>query len=306
MVPYEKMICRDCGTEIIPRTTKPGGRKKTQRFADCVYVCPNVRCGVAFSNAKIEVNRRKIYRKKECNIPADVREGLDDVLSHSLNVGNRTSKTERFAFDSSEDAITWTVFRYLQDTSQLSSACAVRDIPEAVLYWGAQHPQGGKVLRQRLEKILKVTLGEDPRRLSEPDVVIAFGQLLVFIEVKHQSPNELKPDYAHFARYLEAGGELFKGAADVAGSGFYELTRNWIAGSLLAGHLGKKFLLINLAPKSCGSSASKFGELLQQDNSHQFQFVPWTKLLERIQRPWTPWFAEYVRMKGIAGDRPCP
>jgi hypothetical protein len=49
-------------------------------------------------------------------------------------------------------------------------------------------------------------LREDPNSFSEPDVIVDFGEHgVMFIEVKHQSGNDLKPfDYAGWPRYPSA------------------------------------------------------------------------------------------------------
>jgi hypothetical protein len=48
-------------------------------------------------------------------VPEPVRRGLASVLSRSVNITNRPNKRVKFGFETSEDAVTWTVFRYLQD-----------------------------------------------------------------------------------------------------------------------------------------------------------------------------------------------
>lgn len=237
--------------------------------------------------------------RETLKLTPEVRNGLDRVLSRSLNEGNRKSKAERFSFASSEDAVTWTIFCHLQNTSALSSVCQINEAPLATFYWGAEHPCREEFLRDQLRSILTSTLGEDSRRFTEPDVIVVSPRWLVFVEVKHKSPNDRKPDYTHFARYLKIGNEFFKKPTIVATSGYYELTRNWIAGSLWARELGKNFRRINLGPEACRNSASKFAALLKMDQSRQFEFVAWTEFFNRIERPVPKWLSKYVREKGI-------
>src|SRR5687768_984731 len=78
--------------------------------------------------------------------------------------------------------------------------------------------------------------------------------------------------------------------------GFYELTRNWVAGSLLAERLNVRFTLINLAPRSCAESASRFAHTVTQSPVAQFQFLDWHQFLSRLS-PLTPWFDKYIRSK---------
>jgi hypothetical protein len=75
---------------------------------------PRAACGRAYSNSADEASRTCIVRSAELNVPDAVREGLERTLAGSLHTQNVSSKRSKFCFSSSEDAVTWTIFRRLE------------------------------------------------------------------------------------------------------------------------------------------------------------------------------------------------
>ena len=302
MTELDDMLCRDCGQVIVPRVRSVAKAVTAACHADCYYVCANIECGVSYSNARNAGQRTKIYPRKELNVPAEVRDSLDDVLRRSLNVRNSESKAARFAFETSEDALTWTAIRYLQGSGQL---CHAFDLPQnevdSVLLWGANCPgDEDSAVRDALKRELIEVLGEHPNSLTEPDVVILSGDLLVFVEIKYRSLNSCRPEYRHFDRYLSVGRNLFAMDPDhVKDEGYEELVRNWVVGSTLARSMGKRFLLMNLTGDACRGSAAHFAESLEQTPEQIFRHVTWRALLGRIKQPIEPWFASYLQTKGL-------
>lgn len=150
--------------------------------------------------------------------------------------------------------MTWTVFRFLQKTGHMTlvpplCGLASSEGATSLLLWGA--PAGGgeaDLVREHYEQISDA-LCEKPRRRTEIDVLVAWRDLLVAIEVKYRSGNDQKAGRAsRLRRYVRPG--LF--AADVGAVddlGFYELARNWSLGTALAESLKRRFLLVNLGPE---------------------------------------------------------
>ena len=200
------MQCRVCKRHD-PASDGEDWRTAT-RYADCAYRCPNQACCVAYSNARSEAQRRLIHPQPELNVPAEVREGLYDVLDRSLNINSRRSKRARFAFETSEDALTWTCFRYLQMRDQLGCLMDERSVASPqLLLWGATCPPvADSVPGSALKEVLEYELHEQPDRFTEPDVVLSSESSLIFIEVKYQSANDRKPNYGNFGRYLSDSG----------------------------------------------------------------------------------------------------
>ena len=107
------MTCRNCGTSIAPTTTEVEKPKTATSYEECNFVCPNSDCRIGYSDAKDELKRRAIYPDYKLNVPATpvgLREELPRMLAESINVTNRANKKTKFAFASSEDAITWVTF----------------------------------------------------------------------------------------------------------------------------------------------------------------------------------------------------
>jgi len=100
-----KIKCPNCG-ELIFSTT--GIIKSAYSYNDCLRRCE--KCEIGFSNSKN--NPTVIYNKYYENIPKLLRQGLDTSLNNSMNEFNRKNKKIKFGFSTSEDALTWSFFKY--------------------------------------------------------------------------------------------------------------------------------------------------------------------------------------------------
>ncbi len=185
----EPMPCRICQANLVPRRTETGVRASS--YQDCFYECK--RCRVAYSNSKNADDRTLIYDKWERNIPIEVHTDLLACLDRSLNERSRPKKKSRLAFCSSEDAVTWTVFRYLQQQGQLGTVFGMKR--PRILYWGAEYPtkpkSAGPDITESLRGIL-LKLGENPLSFSEPDIVLIDDETVCTIEVKYRSTNSVQ------------------------------------------------------------------------------------------------------------------
>jgi hypothetical protein len=299
MVTYRPMKCRDCGTEIVPSPDTVSEPTKAECYSDCYFKCPYPTCQVAYSNARDEQSRTKIYRTLEGNVPGPVRDGLLEVLGRSLNVSSRPKKQLRFGFETSEDAVTWTVFRYLLGSGEVGPALGIEGLNlERALFWGCPWPPDAThPACSLLEEIQLQVLQENPVYLSEPDVILIGLGLLVFVEVKYREVNSSEPFYRHFNRYLQHRQGLFTSTPAVEQAGYYELVRNLVIGSLLATQLNRPFLLVNLGDTPCLPSAQAFQRLLVDPSL--FRFVSWSDLVGRLQQPVEQWFADYLRTRRL-------
>src|SRR5690349_19283188 len=95
--------CPSCGRPLGP-TNLPKPRRTTTSFETCERRC--VDCGIGFSNGHAPTT---IYRDPVHNLPVEARSGALVTIRASLNVRNRGSKETRLGFETSEDAVTWTV-----------------------------------------------------------------------------------------------------------------------------------------------------------------------------------------------------
>jgi hypothetical protein len=305
--------CARCGESVEPVryvAEANGGAPTASSFDSCLRVCRN--CNLAYSNARDPERVVLIHGDPLENVPAQVRSGLAEALASSLNIRNRPNKRVKFGFETSEDAVTWTVFRYLHESGligQVLEAClpAAAGIAASLaksqpptLLWGSPVPAGDEragAIRTRLESLLS-SLGENPESYSEPDVLIDFGAAgLVIIEVKYRSPNDNKdPDYGGWSRYMDQSG-AFTDEGRTRKSGEYELARNWRFGWSLAED--RPLWLVNLGPSGLftepeGARLAAFEAALSQTSSRRFVRLTWPEFLGAIHTPpdWLTAFTE--------------
>ena len=294
---YQAMRCRACRRLIKPNKALAASLGKRLTVAsrdDCIYRCE---CGVAYSNSINERDRVLIVASPELNVPKSVRAGLVETLGQAVNRGNRKNKLIKFCFENSEDAVTWTVFRGLEQKGRLDALVAPERPPgePALLLWGV--PIGGARGPEVASALAEVcrSLGETASALSEPDVIVVWHDLVVLVEAKFRSANELRPNYRGFSRYLDRP-DLFAVSPDeVAAAGYYELTRNWRIGTELAERLRVPgFLLLNLGPpEKIEVDADLFGALVARSVEHDFASCSWSDVLEAAQ-PIEAWLDRYA------------
>ena len=173
-----------------------------------------------------------------------------------------------------------------------------------LLLWGAPVDAGvrGKEIQGRLRELC-AGLREDPNSFSEPDVIVDFGEHgVMFIEVKHQSGNDLKPvGYAGWPRYASAAPLAWR-IEDVKGSGCYELARNWCLVRLLSD--GRPATLVNLGPSRLfggaeGARLDRFVTALDTDDRSRFAKVAWSDLLTQGLADAPSWFSRFCRERGL-------
>jgi hypothetical protein len=294
---FEPMRCRACQAVIEPDLELLGrlGRRLTVNSRDdCIYRCT---CGVSYSNALDEQDRVMIMPSPELNVPREVRSGLSETLNNAVNRRSVESKKLKFCFETSEDAVTWTVFRGLERLGRLD-ALVVPDQPQgqpALLLWGV--PVAGARSAEVASALRAVCrrLNEPANALTEPDAIVAWDDLLVFVEAKYRSGNDCRPGYGGFARYLGRA-ELFSvPRAEVEAAGYYELTRNWLIGSEVAEALAiAGFLLVNLGPpEKIETEAEAFSNLVAVSDRRDFVQRSWNDVLEAAS-PLEPWLDRYA------------
>ena len=307
MARLEPLMCPNCGAEIFSDEFTPGitgGAPIADCYAACLRRCAS--CGIGFSNARHAAHTVRIYSDPLRNIPEPARAGALDILGSALNLRNRANKRSKFGFETSEDAVTWTVFTYLygagvwplQFVGRLDGARHT-----TLLLWGTPFPitdASGHDLRKRVISVLD-KLGEDPGSYSEPDVILDFGAAgIVIVEVKYRSPNDNKPiDYRGWDTYLDQ--RAFVDPKGVRRSGHYELARNWRLGCELA--QDRRLTVINLGPpdlfdSGTGAQLRLFETSLRLGPDRRFQRLTWPTFLGAIKEM-PDWFREYLLLKRL-------
>src|SRR5580698_2966714 len=107
----------------------------------------------------------------------------------------------------------------------------------------------GNALRGKRITVLRDRLKERSGWYAEPDVVLDFGERIIFVEAKLTSKNDRKePDYGGWNTYLND--DAFRDKATAIRSQLYQLARNWRVALELA--QGCSFQVVNLAPSFSG------------------------------------------------------
>jgi len=107
-----------------------------------------------------------------------VRADLDEAVSRAVTASS--SKPRQLASESSEDALTWTVVRYLEQEGRLAAVVSHLELlpkvdeEPVVLFWGSESPgTKSNAASARLTEIAR-DLGETKKR-TEPDAILDFG-----------------------------------------------------------------------------------------------------------------------------------
>jgi hypothetical protein len=313
MARLPNITCPDCKQPI---TSRNGLNTAAIKYSDCLRQCEP--CGNGFSNAntdKIE-HLTIILRDPFLHIPASIANGWEAVFAQALNETNRESKHAKIASLNSEDHVTWTVFRYLQERKYLRPCLSALNLDwlssateePTLLLWGVPVPlcdANGKSLRDALICVLD-TIGEDRKLYSEPDVILDFGRTgLIFIEVKLKSPNDSGEANERWQKYFKGPthSSLSQPFADVEGirhSGLYELMRNWrIAWDLTR---ERPMALVNLGPERLfqgqaeAAKLDQFQGALSLSSTRRFVPATWETILHSIPHQ-DEWFARYTKRR---------
>ena len=310
-----KVECPKCGqlleSEEFTPSGKDGRAKTASGFSSCLRRC--LICGVGLSNANTgeATSLTRIYRDP---IPKEVMEYLEEVIGQAINTRNRPKKREKLESENSEDAVTWTIFRYLQKEQMLAdvlSALGVITLADGqqeptLLLWGAATPPSDPAGQDVTRQVVNTSdaIGENHASRSEPDVILDFGeQGLCVIEVKLRSKNDQKPaDYPHWAMYFKDT-DAFADEGQVRESGCYELARNWRIGCDLAG--ARPFTLVNLAGPSLFADKSeqdrlrRFQDGLAEKEGRTFLELAWDDMLQQIPAPCPPWLKDFINKRRV-------
>ena len=285
--------CPNCGREMIEHLKDI---KRTSSFHDCVRRCISCEIGVSNSGDKPTV----IFRNIAQNFPGEVLDGMDEILSQSLNVTNRKNKQNRMGFVTSEDAFTWVFVKHLSSENSveaLGSIFSFREKISNIVLWGTSlFEEKRETSRNKLVTICN-NLGENPLRYSEPDIIIESDSEVVFVEVKLRSGNASEKNRDKFSKYLVP--KLYVDETKAKDSGLYELVRNWTIGNIYAS--SKHFRLVNLGPEALFRTAtSKDSELFKDaiGKSPDFVETSWESIFEKNEFKRQPdWFKKDLEMR---------
>lgn len=227
----------------------------------------------------------------------------------------RVKRESRMKRDNSEDAVTWNVFRFLQQKKLMSeflsgySSQMVGDCK--LIFWS--YSRHDKAPWQWLSQA-REHFGETQNRGTEPDMIVISDTALYFIEAKFTSSNSTKPSNpAVLPMYVETCGNwdtLFKSSAKeiAVDAKKYELMRHWKLGSWIAQKLKVDFYLINLVLSHREKDIeTTFGRHIHTSQHRQFLRLTWEDIYSFIDQNSsndadTIRMKEYFRNKTIGYD----
>lgn len=201
-------------------------------------------------------------------------------------------RESRMARDNSEDALTWNVFRILEESALLgtwleSIAGAPARNPR-IKYWS--YCPEAKGTWSPLDAARRI-FGETPKRDSEPDLIVETDDAIFWIETKFLSGNETSPSNPADSKQYITGGDrwferVFQSPFGVVAvdKQFYELARFWLLGSWGSEQAGKRFYLINLVRDQKEQNVEReFGRHINVHSDRQFKRATWEDIYRFVQ-----------------------
>lgn len=290
--------CPKCGIDLLP-PEKNDKIVKTNSYNDCLRKCN--KCLIGFSNSKTKP--KLIYENYNDNIPEKLIDGLDDTLKGSLNIINRKNKRNKIGFSTSEDALTWSFFKYFVLKNRINDLLNILNIernddqlPDIYL-WGVCINNKNNNLENEIIRVSD-DFKEVKDRRSEPDVIIKTNDKIVLIEVKYLSSNNINFNKEKYQKYLIENIDNDK----LYESGHYELYRNWAFASKLS-MSSSKFELINLGLNKLFNDKNKYRLMLFQESikssGGSFKKISWEKICNQLEKSksYDDWFIDYLKHK---------
>jgi hypothetical protein len=263
----------------------------------------SVECPVIDCSKRVERQRNSFKREERFRCPEHKIYISPSTFEYDLEIDNLLWKNEtdltlleavktvkresRISRDNSEDAISWNVFRYLEDTDQVAKLLSWVTQTEQhlieLMYWSYSQKAHGAW--SELNKARK-EFGENLQRSSEPDLIALTDTALFFIEAKVTATNNTSPSGSNNrTNYLIGGNKWHK---KVFVSDFdtvaikakkYELFRFWLLGSWLANEMKLDFYLLDVVLTERETDIEKrFNPHIRLGTNRQFKRVAWEEI----------------------------
>jgi len=222
-----------------------------------------------------------------------------DDLSRLAEIKRVKAEVRRLGRERSEDAVTWNVFRLLENQNHLSGVCESMICPRGwdhvrLIYWSydpVQRSAWDMLLKARVEfgeaDTLELAQG---KRVSEPDLIVVGDGALAFVENKFGSDNDTSGKGESLLRrlnnpkaYCTGGGQWYDKVfthdyRSVVSDHKYELLRFWLLGSWIAQQHEPRlrFYLVNVVREGEETDIeTKFGDHIRQDDQKRFVRLTW-------------------------------
>lgn len=245
----------------------------------------------------------KNYKDNICCIDTNNKALTDKAESKRERYTKGKAKgLSRLGSKSSEDALTWSVFRTLEIENKMDifyHLINIDDILEKTVFWTRDTKTGN------VDLLLQTVLDEiEPKNLwkiqqTEPDIILVGRKTVVFNESKLGHPNTKVLGWSRsknfedkHKRYMNYIGTIFtdyfqENFQDL-GVKFYQLMRNIIIGKFYADKLGKEFHLSVVVnelntPNDDLSHKDKFDKFSTYlKNKDRIHFTTWQNIYKAI------------------------
>ena len=148
--------------------------------AECHAHCYS--CEAHFSNASDPNNRKIIWSRLEQNVYPNDEETLtrlrNSIIPNAMNVQNRKKKYQAMCYNSSEDALTWTVFNVLEEHKLIGRTYSYFAKDESyedcqVYYWGHndRYPNS-EMISEYMRALQEANEPNWGGGYSEPDILL--------------------------------------------------------------------------------------------------------------------------------------
>jgi hypothetical protein len=203
----------------------------------------------------------------------------------------KDKRESRIARDNSEDALTWNIFRYLENNNQLvnlvSHVGQVSYSNAELIYWSYFPKMKGA---WEGLKTARAKFGENSALGSEPDLIAVTDKSLFFIEAKLTATNNTSPSNQNNPQKYRTGGDywyekVFRSDFDAVAiqAKKYELLRFWLLGSWLAKEMDRTFYLLNIVLSERDKEIEEqFIPHIKVDRQRQFKRLSWEEIYRYI------------------------
>ena len=267
-----------------------------------------VECPVKNCSEKVERQRKDFKREKRFKCPKhniyispttfEYQSESDNLLwkdkadSDLLEKIKKVKRESRITRDNSEDAVTWNVFRFLERNNliekTLNSIIGITLKSSEIIYWS--YSQKEEYIWSELDKARK-EFEINPKKGSEPDIIIKTSNTLLFIEAKLTANNNTrckskKPEVQE--KYESGGGnwfsKVFKSNYETVARNKCELMRFWLLGTWIAKRLDLDFYLVNLVlSKREKDIETIFKRYIYETQRRRFIRISWEDIYYQIR-----------------------
>lgn len=277
--------------------------KETIEITEKTVECPVKGCSKKVERQKKVFKREERFKCPKHNIYISKSKFVyqresDNMLwkdKADLDLFKRIKKVKResrIAWNNSEDAVSWNVFRFLERNNLvevfLSSIIDTALKSSEVIYWS--YSQKENASWSELNKA-REEFGEEIKRSSEPDIIIKTDNTLFFIESKLTAENKTDPSNKSNPKKYETGGnnwfsKVFKSDYKTVAidDKKYELLRFWLLGTWMASQQGLDFCLVNLVLSERERHIEAiFKRHIYENQKRKFIRITWEDIYQQIQ-----------------------